>query len=230
MEIRKPKILPSAMCCRSQDLEGYMHAFERVGIDAIHFDVMDGHYVPNVMLGVSDFTSIRSLTNLPIDVHLMCVDPERFVSYFDIRAGDWMSFHPEVCQQPYALLDTLRKKGIRAGLALSPAISLDYVEECLDTLDFVLVMAVNPGFAGQTMVAGHLEKLRRIHELISHANHRIDVIVDGNTTVSNARQMLVYGATGLVTGTSSMLKDSPDGFESRYASYVSAVTSTDEGA
>jgi len=230
MEICKPKILPSAMCCRSQDLEGYVRAFERAGIDAIHFDVMDGHYVPNVMLGVSDFTSIRSLTDLPIDVHLMCVDPERFVSYFDIRAGDWVSFHPEVCQQPYALLDTLRREGIRAGLALSPAISLDYVEECLDVLDFVLVMAVNPGFAGQTMVAGHLEKLRRIHGLVSHASHPIDVIVDGNTTANNARRMLVSGATGLVTGTSSMLKGSPDEFKSRYDSYVFAIASTDEGA
>jgi len=207
-----------------------MHAFERVGIDAIHFDVMDGHYVPNVMLGTSDFMSIRGLTNLPIDVHLMCVDPERFVSYFDIRTGDWVSFHPEVCQQPYALLETLRRGGIRAGLAFSPAISPDYIEECLDVLDFVLVMAVSPGFSGQTMVAGHLEKLRRIHELVTRANHPIDVIVDGNTTVSNARQMLAGGATGLVTGTSSMLKGSPDGFESRYDSYVLAITSTDKGA
>jgi len=218
------KILPSVMCCRCQDLQAYIAEFEKAAVAGIHFDVMDGHYVPNVMLGVSDFNSIRALTKLPLDVHLMCMEPERFIDYFALEPGDWLSFHPEVCRQPHALLQKARKMGLRTGLAISPAISLSYVEECLDLLDFVLVMAVNPGFAGQKMVASHLGKLRRLAAITSQADHEIDIIVDGNTTIENARKMIANGATGVVTGTSSMLNKGPQSFMDLYGQYVQAVS------
>ena len=218
-------ILPSVMCCKPWDLEAYVRAFEKVGIAGIHFDVMDGHYVPNIMLGVSDFDAIRALTDLPLDVHLMCMEPERYLPYFKFRKGDWVSFHPEVCRQPYRLLQSIQSEQLRAGLALSPGIPVSYVQECLSVLDFVLVMAVNPGFAGQKMVPDHLEKLSSLSEITKKAGHPIDIIIDGNTTPENAKAMYRAGATGFVTGTSSMLSKGPEGFESMYTDYLSALTS-----
>lgn len=220
---KKIPIFPSVMCCKPWDLKEYFAAFEACGVEAIHFDVMDGHYVPNIMLGASDFSAMRAATKLPMDVHLMCVDPEQFVSYFELRSGDWVSFHPEACRQPYRLLEQLHGQGMHAGLALGPAIPVSYIEECLSVIDFVLVMAVSPGFAGQKMVPDHLEKLRRIHEITSRADHPVDIVIDGNTTVENARNMLHAGATGLVTGTSSMLKEGPGGFARLYREYLAAL-------
>lgn len=219
----KIKILPSMMCAHSKDLAAYVNAFEEVGVDAIHFDVMDGHYVPNIMLGASDFDSVRELSSLPIDIHLMCLEPEKFVDYFHTKENDWMSFHPEVCSQPCALLQRIRKKGMRAGYAISPAIGLDYIRECLAELDFILIMAVNPGFAGQTMLPDHLDKIKRIKEITNTADHKIDIIIDGNTTIENAQKMIKAGASGLVTGTSSMLKKGPDGFEGLYKQYMKEI-------
>ena len=211
------------MCCKPWELKEYLYSFEKSGVDAIHFDVMDGHYVPNIVLGVTDFDAIRSLTTLPMDVHLMCINPEQFVPYFNLRSGDWVSFHPEACRQPYRLLQQLREKTIRAGYAISPAVPANYIEEALDVLDFVLVMAVNPGYSGQQMVPDHLEKLHRIHQIIEKANHPIDIIVDGNTTIEKACKMYAAGATGFVTGTSSMLCEGSAGFERLYAEYIAAL-------
>lgn len=216
-------IFPSIMCGRPWELSDYLAAFERVGVTAIHFDVMDGHYVPNVMLGTDDFRAIRTSTDLSLDVHLMVTEPEGFVPYFELREGDRCSFHPEVCRQPYRLLERLRGMGVGAGLALSPGVPIGYVEECLGVLDFVLVMAVSPGFAGQRMVPDHLERLRRLRELVRVADRPIQIVVDGNTTVGNARRMLDAGASGLVVGTSSMMGEGPSEFERLHDAYLAAL-------
>ncbi|OFK23459.1 ribulose-phosphate 3-epimerase [Olsenella sp. HMSC062G07] len=216
-------IYPSIMCCKPWDFEAYVHAFEKTGVAGIHFDVMDGHYVPNIMLGAEDFKAIRALTSLPIDVHIMATEPERFVSYFDVRRGDSLSFHPEVSLQPYRLLESLRAAGVSAGLALSPGVPVCYLEECLDVLDFVMVMAVSPGFAGQKMVPDHLAKLRRIKTIVSRADHPIGIVVDGNTIPSNARLMHQAGATGLVVGTSSIIQGGPDAFAEKYRDYQAQI-------
>jgi ribulose-phosphate 3-epimerase len=113
--------------------------------------------------------------------------------------------------------------GVSAGLALSPGVPVGYLEECLDVLDFVMVMAVSPGFAGQKMVPDHLAKLRRIAEITSRANHPIGIVVDGNTTPSNARRMHEAGAAGFVVGTSSLLKDGPSAFSEKYREYQAEI-------
>ena len=212
-------IYPSVMCCKPWDLEAYVRVFEETGVAGIHFDVMDSHYVPNIMLGSEDFKSIRQLTDLSMDVHLMATEPERFVPYFDLRKGDSLSFHPEVCLQPYRLLESLRAMGVSAGLALSPGVPVGYLEECLDLLDFVMVMAVSPGFAGQRMVPDHLSKLHRIAEITARANHPIGIVVDGNTTPANAKRMHEAGATGFVVGTSSLIQGGPGEFAEKYKDY-----------
>jgi ribulose-phosphate 3-epimerase len=113
--------------------------------------------------------------------------------------------------------------GVSAGLALSPGVPVNYLEECLDVLDFVMVMAVSPGFAGQKMVPDHLDKLRRISEITSRAKHPISIVVDGNTTSSNARRMHEAGATGFVVGTSSLIQGGPGAFSEKYRAYKAEI-------
>lgn len=221
---QKTLILPSIMCSTPEKVEAFIREFEKCGIDAIHFDVMDGHFVPNVMLGVRDYAAIKKATGMPVDIHLMCEEPEKFLDYFKPQPGDWVSFHPEASRNPYSLLMAIRNRGCRAGIVLSPGSSVEYVTEMAGVLDFVLVMAVNPGFAGQKMVPDHLPKLRRIRERVDASGRQIDIIIDGNTTPENARLMLKAGATGLVTGTSSMMKEGPEGFTRMYEAYMNSLS------
>ncbi len=212
------------MCAKPWELLPYIRAFEEAQVGAVHFDVMDGHFVPNIMLGAAEFDAIRSATDLPLDVHLMCVEPEKFVAYFQLREGDRLSFHPEACRQPVQLLQSLRARGIRAGYALSPNAPAACVEEALGMLDFVMAMAVNPGFAGQIMVSDHLEKLRSLRAALDRADRRIELTVDGNTSIENAREMLRAGATGLVAGTASLMRGGPDSFVRLYRAYLEALS------
>lgn len=216
-------ISPSIMCSTPEEMNDYIRAFEQCGVDAIHFDVMDGHYVPNVMLGVRDYQAIKRITDLPVDLHMMCTEPDVIIDVFQPQPGDWVSFHPETTRHPYRLLQTIRDRGCKAGIAIDPGLPGSYIREISSVLDFVLLMAVNPGFAGQKMVPDHLEKLRRIRSEIDDLGKEIPIIIDGNTTVDNARKMIAAGATGLVTGTSSMFKNGPARFAENYCDYMHAL-------
>lgn len=220
---QKVIILPSIMCSTPDNMKAYVRAFEENGIDAIHFDVMDGHYVPNIMLGVRDYQFLKSITDIPVDIHLMCREPELFIEYMKPQAGDWISFHPETAGNPYRLLQVIKDRGCLAGIAISPGVPISYIAEMAGILDYVLVMAVNPGFASQKMIPDLLDKLRRVRELIGCSEKNIPIYVDGNTTKENARTMLAYGACGLVTGTSSMMKEEVEGFGERYAEYMKNI-------
>lgn len=215
-------ISPSIMCSTPSDMEPYVRAFEDCGIDAIHFDVMDGHYVPNIMLGVRDYAALKRSTKIPVDIHLMCTDPEGFVQILNPAEGDWVSFHPETARNPHRLLIDLKSRGCNAGIALSPGVPVGYIDELGAYLDFVLVMAVNPGFAGQKMLDDHLDKLRRVREAAGRFGG-IEIIVDGNTTAQNSVAMLQNGATGLVIGTSSAMKFGPGKFAEEYNKYISEI-------
>ncbi len=210
------------MCCHGEDYPAYCSLFEKAGVDSIHFDVMDGHYVNNIMLGVSNFQDCCRLSRLPIDIHLMVERPENFVDYFPVRQGDKISFHPEVTHQPYRLLQYIRGKGCLAGLVLNPGTPVSFLEENLDQLDYVTLMTVNPGFAGQTMAPNALDKLPRVRGLLERSGREIDLFVDGNTTFKNASRMSRAGANGFVVGTSSLLK-SPQEFNEKYSAYCSLL-------
>lgn len=217
-------ISPSIMCSAPWDIRDFIEQFEKKNIDLIHYDVMDGHFVPNVMMGTAEFAAIKKITKIPLDLHVMGEEADRLIAMFPVTEGDWVSFHPETCRCPYRTLQQIRDKGCKAGIALSPGTPITYIEELKSVLDFVLVMAVEPGFAGQTMVPDHLDKLKEITALKQKCGREdLEVIIDGNTTVSNARRMLAAGATGLVTGTSSMLKGGPAEFSENYESYMSAL-------
>ena len=193
-------ISPSIMCSTPSNMETYIRAFEKFGIDTIHFDVMDGHFVPNVMLSVRDYQAIKQMTELPVDIHLMCTAPDAFIDYFKPQAGDWVSFHPDTCHHPYRLRQEI-------------------IREVASVLDFVLVMAVNPGFAGQKMVPDHLDKLKRIKQIIESTGKNIEIMIDGNTTAANTKLMVAAGATGVVAGTSSLMRG-VENFEQSYNTYM----------
>ncbi len=216
---KKIMISPSIMCCKFWEMQRYVRIFEECRIDTIHFDVMDGHYVNNTMLGTALYKQLKEFTNIPIDLHFMCEDPDRFIDYFMPEPGDWVSFHPETCRQPYRLLQNLRERGLRAGLALNPGSPLSYLEEHKTLIDFVMIMTVNPGFAGQTMVPDALTKIARIKKVLEDNKVNADLAVDGNTTFENAKKMRDAGANVFVVGSSSLLRD-VDGFQSKFYEYT----------
>lgn len=213
-------ISPSIMCVKPWEIPEYIAAFEGKNIDLIHFDVMDGHFVPNIMLGTNIYAAIKEITNIPVDIHLMCEDPGQYIDYFKICKGDWVSFHPETTRQPYRILQKIRELGCKAGIALNPGTPVQYVEEMKSVLDFILVMAVEPGFSGQKMVPDHLDKLRRIKSIIEDSNLETEIIVDGNTTIENSKKMLDAGATGFVAGTSSLIRHGAAGFSKAYDEFM----------
>ncbi|NLW15592.1 MAG: ribulose-phosphate 3-epimerase [Erysipelothrix sp.] len=212
-------ISPSIMCCEFDAYDAFIKSFEDKKIEVIHFDVMDGHYVDNIMLGTNTYKELKKKTDIPVDLHFMCESPERYIDMFQPVAGDWVCFHPETTHHPHALLQKIKSLGCKAGYVLNPGTPLSYLDEVLDLLDYIMIMSVNPGFAGQTMVDSHLDKLSRISKVVEKSGRKIDIIIDGNTTPDNGRNMVKHGATGLVVGTSSLLKD-VDNFNNDYETYI----------
>lgn len=213
-------ISPSIMVPKIYEYAEYIKLFDRYNLSVIHFDVIDGHFVPNIMLGSSVFDDLKVMTNIPLDIHLMVTQPENYIPMFNVTEGDWISFHPETTNQPYRLLQTIKELGCRAGLVISPGTPISYVEESIDQLDYVTLMTVNPGFVGQTLVPNTFDKIRRIRDLLdSHANE-IDLVVDGNTTPGNSINMAKSGANGFVVGSASNILKSPSTFGKFYKEYM----------
>lgn len=227
--MKKPiKISPSIMCCKLWDVVPYVRAFEEARLDSIHFDVMDGHYVKNIMLGTVFYRNIKEITNIPVDIHLMCTEPERFLDYFMPAPGDRVCFHPETSAHPYRLLQEIQARGLKAGVVLNPGTPVSLLGEYKSVLDYVLLMTVNPGFAGQMMVPDAMDKIRRIiARLRACGMTRVELFVDGNTTFENAPKMAAAGANGLVVGTSSLIKGI-DGFCERYQEYTTLIQNSVE--
>ncbi|MCF1684249.1 ribulose-phosphate 3-epimerase [Tetragenococcus halophilus] len=213
-------ISPSIMVPKIYEYAEYIKQFDRYDLSVIHFDVMDGHFVPNIMLGTSIFDDLKEMTNIPLDIHLMVHQPENYISMFNIKKDDWVSFHPETTDHPYRLLQTIKELGCRAGLVISPGTPISYLEESIDQLDYVTLMTVNPGFAGQTLVPNTFNKIRRIRNLLDSYDSKIDLVVDGNTTPENSINMAKNGANGFVVGSASKILKSPSTFGEFYEKYM----------
>ena len=212
-------LAPSMLSADFKILGEQLKETEEAGAQYIHFDVMDGKYVKNVMLGTTIYKDIKRLSSLPVDVHIMAWAPEEFIPYYDVQPGDRISFHPETTAQPYKLLQSIKERGCRAGLVLNPGTPLGYLEECVHLVDYVMLMTVNPGFAGQKMVPDALEKIVRIRRLLDdYGRTETDLLTDGNTTPENAKLMKQAGANAFVVGTSSIIKGL-DVFEDLYYGY-----------
>lgn len=199
------KISPSMMCADIGNLIPTFKAFEACGIDYLHIDIMDGHFVPNFTLGTDYCKNLKKLTAIPLDIHLMIEKPEEKLGWFDFGENDIVSVHAESTAHLQKALAEIRKRGAKAYAALNPATPICVLENVLDDLDGVVIMAVNPGFAGQKMVPSALDKIKRLREYLdSRGYENIEIEVDGNVSFENSVKMKNAGANIFVAGTSSV--------------------------
>ena len=192
-----PVVLPSLLLCDFGNLEREVRRLEEAGVQALHLDVMDGHFVTNFTYGLTVISAIRRLTTLPLDVHLMISQPERQVGAFYEAGADIMTVHVEATSDPRGLLTQIRQLGAGAGIALNPATPLAALKPCLDLADLVLVMSVPAGYGGQKFHEVALEKLRALRPLV-----RPDVVleVDGGINETNVTRAAQAGAQFFVVG------------------------------
>jgi ribulose-phosphate 3-epimerase len=173
---------------------------EEAGADLIHIDVMDGHFVPNLTLGPQLVASLRKMTRLPLDVHLMIEEPRAFIPAFSEAGADWISFHLEASAHLHKDVSLVRELGRKAGLALNPATPIGLLEEILPDLDFVLLMSVNPGWGGQRFIPSSREKIRSLGTRIRERGLDLLLEVDGGVNLGNFEDLIADGADVLVVG------------------------------
>jgi ribulose-phosphate 3-epimerase len=192
------KIAPSILSADFAALGEAVARVEAGGADQLHVDVMDGRFVPNITIGPPVIESIRKRTRLPLDVHLMIVEPERYIETF-VRAGaDLLTVHAEACPHLNRTLHQIREAGAKAGVALNPSTPPETIEWVLDDLDLILVMSVNPGFGGQSFIPSSIAKVRQIRTLLG--KRPVEISVDGGVNRDNAGPLVQAGATILVAG------------------------------
>jgi ribulose-phosphate 3-epimerase len=192
------RIAPSILSADFAVLADEIARVEAAGADQLHIDVMDGRFVPNITIGLPVVAAIRKRTRLPLDLHLMIVEPERYLEEFAAVGGDMLTVHVEACPHLQRTLTRIRELGARAGAALNPATPPDTIEYVADDLDIVLVMSVNPGFGGQRFIPAVYPKIRAIRTLLGDRD--VDVSIDGGVKVEHVRPLVAQGASTLVAG------------------------------
>jgi ribulose-phosphate 3-epimerase len=195
------RIAPSILSADFGRLAEEVRAVEAAGADWVHVDVMDGRFVPNLTVGPLVVEAVRKVTRLPIDVHLMIVEPERYVDAFAHAGADVISVHAEVSPHLHRTLQTIRAAGARPAVALNPSTPLSAVEWVLGDCEMILLMTVNPGFGGQRFIAACTEKVRLLREMASARGQALDIEVDGGIKSDTAAVVAAAGANVLVAGT-----------------------------
>ncbi len=195
-------IAPSILAADFVSLGEAVRAVERGGAEEIHFDVMDGHFVPNISIGVPVLRSLRKATRLPLDVHLMIENPEQFIPAFVEAGADMISVHQEATPHLDRALEMIRELGKRAGAVVNPATPVSLLVDVLDRVDHVLVMSVNPGFGGQGFLPHSLDKLRELREMRERYNGSFRIQVDGGIGPETVADVVRAGAEILIAGTS----------------------------
>ncbi len=208
----------SMMCVSIDQTLDYLAAFEKNNIELLHIDVMDGEFVPNITLGTDYVKQLRKLTKIPFDFHFMVMDPEEKMKWYDIRENDYVAVHYESTKHIDKCMQYIKSLGAKPILALNPGTPICVIEEVLDYLDGVLVMSVNPGFAGQKLIPSTLEKVKRVRSFLDERG-RQDVVIESDGNMSNENVRLAYkaGSRIFVAGTSSIIKPSLDGVDERIA-------------
>jgi ribulose-phosphate 3-epimerase len=204
MNPRKIQLAPSIVCADWASLAEHLRQLESLGVDRLHCDVMDGRFVPNITFGAEILSKLRQLSRIPLEAHLMIEEPERHIDAF-VKAGSrFILVHPEGQRHLDRTLRQIAAAGAVPGVALNPATPLAHIEHVLEIVALVLVMTVNPGFAGQELVPYTLEKIKTLRALIAARGLDVDIEVDGNVSFQNIPRMIDAGANVLVLGTSSL--------------------------
>ena len=212
------RIAPSILSADFASLGAEVRAVSQAGADYIHIDVMDGHFVPNLTIGPAVVAALRPHSSLPFDVHLMISPADPYIPDFVQAGADIVTVHVEAGPHLHRTIQLIKDEGVRAGLARNPGTPVTVVEPLLDTLDLVLVMSVNPGFGGQSFIAGQLEKIRQLRTLIDKTERKIDLQVDGGINSKNAADAIAAGADVLVAGSATFT-----GNTSQYAANIEAL-------
>jgi len=209
------KVAPSILSADFADMNAALKKMEVSGADYIHCDVMDGVFVPNITFGQIMVKALREKTSLPLDVHLMIIQPERFTDEFIEAGADLLVVHAEASMHLCRTLQTIKARGVKAGVALNPHTPLEVLEYVYDYLDLVLLMSVNPGFGGQQFIPSSLEKAARLRESIVKRGLDIDIEMDGGLSAGNAKAAIDAGVTILVAGSAIFGAPDPAGVIAR---------------
>ena len=194
------KISPSILSCNFNKLGEEIESLEKAGADLIHIDVMDGHFVPNITIGSEVIKKIRPLTKVPFDVHLMISPVDNFIEDFANAGSDIITIHPEATKDLKKSIELIKKFDKKVGISLNPNSEISLVEPYLNDIDLILVMSVNPGFAGQKFKPEVLKKLEKIKKIIVSKNLKIDLEIDGGISFQNSIDAKNAGANILVSG------------------------------
>lgn len=193
-------IAPSILSADFAALGDAIAAAERGGADLIHVDVMDGHFVPNITIGPAVVRSIKRVATVPLDVHLMITDPDRYIDAFAEAGAAMMSVHVEVLPHLHRTVHAIKALGVKAGVVINPATPVGAIEEIAGDVDFVLVMSVNPGFGGQTFIPRSESKVREVRALLDRAGNQAPVGIDGGVDFQTVGRVVAAGARILVAG------------------------------
>lgn len=222
--MNKSKISASMMCSNLVDLKETIKIFEKENIEYLHIDVMDGEFVPNFGLGVDYIRGLRSLTNIPLDLHLMIDRPEYKFRWLGIKPTDIVSIHYESTPQIQRALDWLSEYGCKKFLAINPATPIFSLEEVLDYIDGINLLMVNPGFAGQKIVSSTLKKAQKLQQFLKdNGKENIILEVDGNITPEHGNTLRKFGASIFVAGTSSVFRGSFSNFKENIEKFREAI-------
>ncbi|AVL78460.1 MULTISPECIES: ribulose-phosphate 3-epimerase [Staphylococcus] len=194
------KLYPSLLSADFLQLQKELKALEDAGVDGVHFDVMDGQFVPNISIGLPILEAVRKGTNLPIDVHLMIEEPEKYVELFAAQGADMISVHVEATPHIHRVIQQIKKTNVKAGVVINPGTSVNTIMPVLKMVDYVLVMTVNPGFGGQTFIQDSISKLDELVKIKKALNLSFEIEVDGGINDETVATVIEHGATMLVAG------------------------------
>ena len=194
------KIAPSILSCDFSRLADEIQTVESGGADWIHVDVMDGHFVPNITIGPIITAGARKATDLPLDVHLMIEQPDRYLEAFVDAGADWLTVHAEACTHLHRTVQRIRELGARAGVAINPATPLASLADVVPYIDLLLVMSVNPGFGGQSYISASTAKVRDARTLLDEMGSTAELEVDGGVDAGNVGELQAAGASVVVAG------------------------------
>src|SRR5271170_2912164 len=202
MTYTRIEIAPSILAANFAKLGDDVRIVEEAGADIIHVDIMDGHFVPNISLGIPVVAALRKATRTPLDTHLMIVEPEKYIAEFIKAGSSRVLIHQEATVHLDRALTMIREHGAEAGVVINPATPVATLSEVLDKVDTVLVMSVNPGFGGQKFIPGALEKIRQLDQWRTRYNGNFRIEVDGGVDLGNAATLAQAGVNTFVAGTS----------------------------
>ncbi|WP_117016785.1 ribulose-phosphate 3-epimerase [Aeribacillus pallidus] len=194
------KIAPSILSADFSRLAEEIIDVEKGGADYIHVDVMDGHFVPNITIGPLIVQAIRPVTKLPLDVHLMIEQPDRYIPAFVEAGADLLSVHAEACPHLHRTIHLIKSNGVKAGVVLNPHTPVSMIEHVIEDVDLVLLMTVNPGFGGQAFIPSVIKKIQQVSSILKERNLQVEIEVDGGINAETAKLCVEAGANVLVAG------------------------------